>query len=92
MASLLAGADAPLDPGDGSGMNLMDLSSGDWWEPAVSATAPGLRDRLPVVRPAWTIAGTLSPVLAAAPWLSGRPCSRVVGRQPVQPDWHRPGA
>jgi xylulokinase len=86
MASLLAGADAPLDPGDGSGMNLMDLSSGDWWEPAVSATAPGLRDRLPVVRPAWTIAGTLSPywqrrhgfpAARVVAWSGDNPCSLI---------------
>ena len=86
MASLLAGADAPLDPGDGSGMNLMDLSSGDWWEPAVSATAPGLRDRLPQVRPAWTIAGTLSsywrqrhgfPASRVVAWSGDNPCSLI---------------
>jgi xylulokinase len=86
MASLLAGADAPLDPGDGSGMNLMDLSSGDWWEPAVAATAPGLRDRLPQVRPAWTIAGTLSPywrerhgfpAARVVAWSGDNPCSLI---------------
>jgi xylulokinase len=86
MASLLAGTDAPLDPGDGSGMNLMDLSSGDWWDPAVSATAPGLRDRLPVVRPAWTIAGTLSaywqqrhgfPPARVVAWSGDNPCSLI---------------
>jgi xylulokinase len=86
MASLLAGADAPVDPGDGSGMNLMDLSSGDWWEPALSATAPGLRDRLPQVRPAWTIAGTLSsywrqrhgfPAARVVAWSGDNPCSLI---------------
>jgi len=86
MASLLAGTDAPLDPGDGSGMNLMDLASGDWWEPAVAATAPGLRDRLPIVRPAWTIAGTLSaywqrrhgfPAARVVAWSGDNPCSLI---------------
>jgi xylulokinase len=86
MASLLAGIDAPLDPGDGSGMNLMDLSSGDWWEPAVSATAPNLRDRLPVVRPSWTVAGTLSaywqrrhgfPAARVVAWSGDNPCSLI---------------
>ena len=38
----MTGGHAPLDPGDGSGMNPMDLASSDWWEPAVTATAPDL--------------------------------------------------
>src|SRR5690606_27817393 len=49
LASRLIGADAPVDPGDASGMNLMDLSTGDWWPDAVEATAPGLSARLPKV-------------------------------------------
>src|SRR5690242_17282565 len=43
LASLLAGQHAPIDTGDGSGMNLVDLASGQWWMPAVTATAPALR-------------------------------------------------
>jgi xylulokinase len=61
LCSLLVGAPAPLDAGDASGMNLMDLSSGDWWPPALDATAPDLARRLPRIVPAWTIAGTLAP-------------------------------
>jgi xylulokinase len=34
-ASLLAGRHAPLDPGDASGMNLMDLATSQWWPAAV---------------------------------------------------------
>lgn len=60
MASLLIGADATLDPGDASGMNLMDIQSSRWSEAALEATAPGLILKLPEIRPSWTIAGTLS--------------------------------
>ena len=61
LASLLAGADAPIDPGDGAGMNLMDLSSGQWSEAALDATAPGLRARLPRLAPSTTVVGPLAP-------------------------------
>ena len=61
MASLLIGAHAALDPGDGSGMNLMDLAAGDWWPPALAATAPDLAPKLPRIQPAYSLAGTLSP-------------------------------
>ena len=61
MASLLAGTDAPLDPGDASGMNLMDLGALEWWAPAVAACAPDLRSKLPALVPASTVIGTLAP-------------------------------
>lgn len=60
LASRLLDADAPLDPGDASGMNLMDLATRDWWPDAVEATAPGLATRLPAIVAADTIIGTLA--------------------------------
>jgi xylulokinase len=87
LASLLAGADAPIDPGDGSGMNLLDLRSGSrsgpggsgapdsWWRRAIDATAPDLDRRLPAVQPSWTVAGRLAPYWRVR---YGLPAARVV--------------
>jgi xylulokinase len=86
MASLLTGQHAPLDPGDASGMNVMDLEAQDWWEPAMNATAPGLSAKLPPIVPAWTIAGHLAEFwrdrygFAAAKvvtWSGDNPCSLI---------------
>jgi xylulokinase len=86
LASLLAGRHAPIDPGDGSGMNLMDLATASWWPPAVDATAPGLAAKLPALAPSWTVAGTLSPYWQArhnlpparvVVWSGDNPCSLV---------------
>jgi xylulokinase len=59
-ASVLAGKDAAIDTGDGAGMNLMDIRKGDWSPAALNATAPGLADKLPPVRPGATVAGPIS--------------------------------
>lgn len=59
LASLLAGAHAPLDPADASGMNLMEISSHSWWPPALDATAPDLLGRLPSIAPSSTVLGRL---------------------------------
>jgi xylulokinase len=86
LASLLAGSDAPIDPGDGSGMNLMDLVTRDWWPDAVEATAPDLARRLPPIAPSWTIAGPLAPYwqhrhrlppARVVVWSGDNPCSLV---------------
>jgi xylulokinase len=86
LASLLIGRHAPLDPGDASGMNLMELSTGDWWPLAVDATAPDLAGKLPPIAPAWTIAGPLSsywgarhrlPAAKVVVWSGDNPCSLI---------------
>lgn len=86
LASLLAGDDAPVDPGDASGMNLMDLASQDWWDEAVHATAPRLREKLPTIAPSRTVVGTLSPywrtrygfpAAKVVAWSGDNPCSLI---------------
>jgi xylulokinase len=86
LASLLIGRHAPMDPGDGSGTNLMDLAGCRWWPRAVESTAAGLAGKLPSIAPASTVVGTLSPYwqkrygLPAAQviaWSGDNPCSLV---------------
>jgi xylulokinase len=86
LASLLAGAHAPLDPGDGSGMNLMELRSSSWWPAAAAATAPDLLSKLPSLVPASTVIGPLSPywrerygfpAANVVVWSGDNPCSLI---------------
>jgi xylulokinase len=86
LSSLLIGRHSPVDPGDASGMNLMDLRSKSWWTPALEATAPGLLSKLPLIAPSWTVAGTLAPYwrrryglpeARVVVWSGDNPCSLV---------------
>ena len=61
IASLLIGASAPIDHGDGAGMNLLDLRTGAWSPALLDATAPGLARRLSAPVPSDTRIGELSP-------------------------------
>jgi xylulokinase len=61
MASLLVGASAPIDHGDGAGMNLMDLRSGAWSPALLAATAPGLASKLAGAVSSATRVGELDP-------------------------------
>ncbi len=85
-ASLLAGRHAALEPGDGSGMNLMDLARAAWAPPALEATAPALAQRLPAVAPSWGRIGSLAtywrarygfPDASVVAWSGDNPCSLV---------------
>jgi xylulokinase len=86
LASTLIGRHVAVDPGDGSGMNLMDLAAAEWWQPALDATAPDLRARLPAIAPSSAIAGRLSahwqvrrglPAAKVVVWSGDNPCSLV---------------
>jgi len=86
LASLLIGRHAPLDPGDASGMNLMDLTASDWWQPAVDACAPDLTRRLPRIVASHSVIGALSrfwqdrfgyPPAAVIAWTGDNPSSLI---------------
>ena len=86
LASLLAGRHAPVDPGDASGTNLMDLETNAWWPPALEATAPSLARKLPPIAPSWTIVGEVSrywrerhglPPARVVAWSGDNPCSLI---------------
>ncbi|MGH9362403.1 MAG: xylulokinase, partial [Thermoanaerobaculia bacterium] len=87
MASVLAGRQAPIDPGDGAGMNLMDLAAKRWAPRAIEATAPGLLDKLPPIAASDTVIGPVAPYFAerhglarearAVAWSGDNPCSLI---------------
>lgn len=61
LCCVLCGEEAPIDHGDGAGMNLMNLKTLDWDAEIAAATAPDLLSKLPPLAPSATPAGTLSP-------------------------------
>ena len=87
MASLLAGRIAPIDHGDGAGMNLMDIRKKGWLPAALEATAPHLRDKLPPLAESWKVIGPVSryfverygvnPEAQALVWSGDNPCSLI---------------
>ena len=86
LASVLAGRDAPIDYGDGSGMNLMSLADLDWSPEMVRATADDLGRRLPLLVKPWHVIGPLSdfwtrrlnlPPARIIVWSGDNPCSLV---------------
>lgn len=86
LASVLIGGEAPIEPGDGSGMNLLDLARGEWWPEAVAATAPDLPRRLPAVAPSHTVVGRLVrqwqqrwrlPAVPVVAWTGDNPSSLI---------------
>jgi len=94
MASLLAGKIAPIDFGDGAGMNLMDIAKKIWHPEALKATAPKLKTKLPALAPSGQAIGKVSPYFTekfglnpealATVWTGDNPAS-VIGLGLIQP-------
>jgi xylulokinase len=60
LCSILCGADAPIDTGDGAGMNLLNIQEWDWDTDLLEASAPELIKRLPELVQGSTLAGQIS--------------------------------
>lgn len=94
MASLLAGRIAPIDFGDGAGMNLMDIRKRSWSKDALKATSPGLMRRLPPLAYSGQAIGKVSryfvgkfglnPEALATVWTGDNPAS-VIGLGLIRP-------
>lgn len=59
--SVLTAKDAPLDTGDGAGMNLLAINGWKWDDDLLQATAPQLEEKLPRVVTGDHPAGVLGP-------------------------------
>lgn len=93
MCSVLSGKIAPIDPGDGAGMNLMDIHRLAWHPEALKSTAPRLANKLPEIAPSGSVIGPISPYFVkrygfssetlSVIWSGDNPCS-VVGLGLIQ--------
>lgn len=60
LCSVLCGCNAPIDTGDGAGMNLLNVKEWSWDADLLDATAPDLEQRLPAVVGGGSTAGTVA--------------------------------
>lgn len=81
-ASVLCGASAGIDHGDGAGMNLLNLNTLQWDREIVEFTAPGLLAKLPSAVPSASKAGTLSPYFEKYGFAPGTPVAVWSGDNP----------
>lgn len=94
VASVLAGKLVPIDAGDGSGTNLMDIRTRQWAPPALDATAPDLGSRLLPITASTKAVGTISSYFVqryglnnfcrVLPFSGDNPCS-LIGLGLVEP-------
>lgn len=84
LTSVLTGVDAPIETGDGAGMNLLNLHTLAWDRGICDAVAPGLIDKLPAVvsANAWPDL-RLAPRFAAFGLKPGIPVTPFTGDNPA---------
>ena len=83
LCSVLAGGDAPIDSGDGAGMNLLNLRTMTWDAEIAEFTAAGLAGRLPRVGKPGEVAGRLAPYFAKYGLRAGIPVAVWTGDNPA---------
>lgn len=84
LCSVLAGADAPIDIGDGAGMNLLNLKTMAWDPEICAAVAPGLAEKLPpVALPGAKSTLALAPYFAKFGLKPGIPIAPFTGDNPA---------
>lgn len=84
LCSVLAGADAPIDTGDGAGMNLLNLADMKWDAEICDFTAPGLLGKLPsVALPGEKTSLALAPYFAKYGLRAGIPVVPFTGDNPA---------
>jgi len=84
LCSVLAGADAPIDTGDGAGMNLLNLAEMKWDAEICDFTAPGLLAKLPAVAlPGGKTSLALAPYFAKYGLRAGIPVVPFTGDNPA---------
>jgi len=83
LCSVLIGGDAPIDSGDGAGMNLLNLNTMQWDEEIAEATAPALLAKLPKLAATPCATGGLSPYFAKYGLTTGTPVATWTGDNPA---------
>ena len=83
LASVLAGCVAPVDYGDGAGMNLLNLRTLDWDPEIAEFTAPDLLRKLPRAVPGATVVGGLAPYFTRYGFRAGTPVTAWTGDNPA---------
>ncbi len=82
LCSVLIGKSAPIDYGDGAGMNLLNLKTLQWDPEIAEFTAPGLVTKLPPPVPSSAIAGGVSPYFGRYGLKAGTPVAVWSGDNP----------